>query len=52
MFSGLAIGIGIAIIFLNNQGATGSSPSILDHYIQQNGLDFVQQDGTSLFLEN
>ncbi len=53
MFGALALGIGLGIVFVNNQaaGAGGTPPSSL-HYIQQDGSDFVQQNGTSLFLEN
>lgn len=53
MFAGIAIGIGIAIVFLNNQGAgTSPTPPGGFNYVQQNGLNFVQQNGSSVFLEN
>lgn len=47
MFGGIAIGIGIAIIFLSNQGAgTDLTPPTDEFFIQQDGAYFTQQDGS------
>lgn len=37
--------------FINNSIPSANIPASF-HYIQQNALDFVQQDGISFFLEN
>ncbi len=52
MFGTLAIGIGIGIPFSGNQDISGGIPPTINNFIQQSGLNFVQQDGTSVFLTN
>ncbi len=50
MFSGLALGIGIAMIFLNNQGAAGESPSE-DFLLLADGTNYLLADGTPILLQ-
>ena len=49
MFGATAIGIGIGVIFLNNQRISGSVPAA-NNLILEDSSDYLQEDGMSVFL--
>lgn len=52
MFGGIAIGIGLAIVFLSNQGASGNSPPPGNGFLQQENLFLINQENGFHILLN
>ena len=51
MFGSIVIGIGIGIVFIANQGATGTPvPPVTSSYLLADGTAYLLADGTNMLL--